>query len=606
MNELFLEKNSYLNFDAVNLKSLIVDRLNKGKVFTDQNYQGSNLSAIIDVVSLVFGNLLFYLNKTSSESMFTEAQLYENMNRIVKLLNYKPVGKTASVVPIRITAKFDLPASNYTIPRYSYINTSGTYFSFTEDISFSKLTDPSTNEDEIISAVNDKILLKQGIYQQYPTYTALGVDNELIYLSLDEDTIVDHYSIDVYVKERFSTKWVKYKPVNELFLQSANDNVYEIRYNENKRYEITFGNNINGRKLNEGDEVLIYYLTFDTDDINVGAGSISRAFIIKYNSPQFADVLDDTNTLNANYATIDEARKIYISNAYPATDQQSEENVNEIRFNAPQAFRSQYRLVTKTDYEYYIKTNHSNIIKDVRIFNNNDYLMKYMKYLYNIGLKDPQKETNILFNQVKFSNACNFNNIYFCGVPKVSPTSQAFLNPPQKEIIINSVEKWKTITTDIVPIDPVYMMFDFFVPPSAGTQISLNDLSPTVLRIYKSINSTSSDSQIISQVKAIIEKQFGHENTKLGQFIDINKMTAEILALDDVENIDTYNSRTRVATDGITLLGWNYYYPDNDRKIYTQNVLLEEFKYPIFNNLANIQSQIQIYRETITQDATQF
>lgn len=606
MNELFLEKNSYLNFDAVNLKSLIVDRLNKGKVFTDQNYQGSNLSAIIDVVSLVFGNLLFYLNKTSSESMFTEAQLYENMNRIVKLLNYKPVGKTASVVPIRITAKFDLPASNYTIPRYSYINTSGTYFSFTEDTSFSKLTDPSTNEDEIISAVNDKILLKQGIYQQYPTYTALGVDNELIYLSLDEDTIVDHYSIDVYVKERFSTKWVKYKPVNELFLQSANDNVYEIRYNENKRYEITFGNNINGRKLNEGDEVLIYYLTFDTDDINVGAGSISRAFVIKYNSPQFADVLDDTNTLNANYVTIDEARNIYISNAYPATDQQSEENVSEIRFNAPQAFRSQYRLVTKTDYEYYIKTNHSNIIKDVRIFNNNDYLMKYMKYLYNIGLKDPQKETNILFNQVKFSNACNFNNIYFCGVPKVSPTSQAFLNPPQKEIIINSVEKWKTITTDIVPIDPVYMMFDFFVPPMAGTQISLNDLSPTILRIYKSINSTSSDSQIISQVKAIIEKQFGHENTKLGQFIDINKMTAEILALDDVENVDTYNSRTRVATDGITLLGWNYYYPDNDRKIYTQNVLLEEFKYPIFNNLANIQSQIQIYRETITQDATQF
>lgn len=606
MNELFLEKNSYLNFDAVNLKSLIVDRLNKGKVFTDQNYQGSNLSAIIDVISLVFGNLLFYLNKTSSESMFTEAQLYENMNRIVKLLNYKPVGKTASVVPIRITAKFDLPASNYTIPRYSYINTSGTYFSFTEDTSFSKLTDPSTNEDEIISAVNDKILLKQGIYQQYPTYTALGVDNELIYLSLDEDTIVDHYSIDVYVKERFSTKWVKYKPVNELFLQSANDTVYEIRYNENKRYEITFGNNINGRKLNEGDEVLIYYLTFDTDDINVGAGSISRAFVIKYNSPQFVDVLDDTNTLNANYVTIDEARKIYISNAYPATDQQSEENVSEIRFNAPQAFRSQYRLVTKTDYEYYIKTNHSNIIKDVRIFNNNDYLMKYMKYLYNIGLKDPQKETNILFNQVKFSNACNFNNIYFCGVPKVSPTSQAFLNPPQKEIIINSVEKWKTITTDIVPIDPVYMMFDFFVPPRAGTQISLNDLSPTVLRIYKSINSTSSDSQIISQVKAIIEKQFSHENTRLGQFIDINKMTAEILALDDVENVDTYNSRTRVATDGITLLGWNYYYPDNDRKIYTQNVLLEEFKYPIFNNLANIQSQIQIYRETITQDATQF
>ena len=62
MNENYLDKNSYLNFDALSLKSLIIDRLNKGKVFTDQNYQGSNLSALIDVISLVFGNLLFYLN----------------------------------------------------------------------------------------------------------------------------------------------------------------------------------------------------------------------------------------------------------------------------------------------------------------------------------------------------------------------------------------------------------------------------------------------------------------------------------------------------------------------------------------------------------------
>jgi hypothetical protein len=606
MNELYLEKNSYLNFDAVNLKSLIVDRLNKGKVFTDQNYQGSNLSAVIDVVSLVFGNLMFYLNKTSSESMFTEAQLYENMNRIVKLLNYKPVGKTASVVPIRITAKFDLPPNNYTIPRYSYIRTSGSYFSFTEDVSFTKTTSVNTNTDELISSMNDKVLLKQGIYQQYPIYSALGTENESVYLTLDEKTTIDHYSIDVYVKERNTTKWVKYKPVNELFLHTANDTVYEFRYNENRRYEITFGNDINGRKLNQGDEVLLYYLVTDNQNISVGAGSINRSFIVNFNSPQFGSVLDDTNTLNANYISIDEGRKILISNAFPATDSQNEETVDQIRFNAPQAFRSQYRLVTKDDYEFFIKNTHSSIVRDVKIMNNNEYLMKYMKYLYNIGLKNPHTETNILFNQVKFSNACNFNNVYFCAIPKVSPTAQAFLNPPQKEIIINSLEKLKTITTDIVPLDPVYMMFDFFVPPDAGTQISLNDLAPTILRVHKSINSTLSDSQIISQIKAIIDEQFSPENARLGQFIDINRMTSEILALDDVDKIETYNSRTGRVTDGIVLLGWNYYYQENDRKIYTQNVLLEDFKYPIFNNLANIQSQIQIYKETVTQDATQF
>ena len=61
MSQTIIDKNSYLNFDALSLKSLIIDKLNQGKVFTDQNYQGSNLSAIIDVISLVFGNLMFYL-----------------------------------------------------------------------------------------------------------------------------------------------------------------------------------------------------------------------------------------------------------------------------------------------------------------------------------------------------------------------------------------------------------------------------------------------------------------------------------------------------------------------------------------------------------------
>lgn len=602
MTELYLEKNSYLNFDALSLKSLIIDRLNKGKVFTDQNYQGSNLSAIIDVVSLVFGNLLFYLNKTSSESMFTEAQLYENMNRIVKLLSYKPVGKTAAVLPIRLRATSSLNQNNYTIPRYSYINANGTYFSFSDDVSFSKLT----NGDENINALNDKILLKQGLYQQFPIYTAIGSDNEVMYLTLDQKTEVDHYSIDVYVKERNSNKWVRYTPVNELFLHTAEDTVYEIRFNENKRYEITFGNNINGKKLNNGDEVLVYYLAIDSDGSTIGAGAITQAFIIKFNSPQFSQVIDDTNTLNANYLTINQSRNIFISNAFPSTEKQNEETVDQIRLNAPQAFRSQYRLATKEDFESFIRTRHSNIIQDVKVMNNNEYLMKYMKYLYDIGLKDPHKETNLLFNQVKFSNACNFNNIYFCGIPKTAAINQAFLNPPQKEIIINSLEKWKIITTEIVPLDPVYMMYDFYVPPSAGTQITLTDLVPTSLRVHKSRNSTMSDSQIILQIKDVFNTVFGPENTRLGQYIDINKITSTILAMDDVEKIETYNSRTRLSVDGISLLGWNYYYPDNDKKIYTQNIMLEDFKYPVFNNFANIQSQIQIYKETTTQDATQF
>ena len=601
MNQITIDKNSYLNFDALSLKSLIIDKLNKGGVFTDQNYQGSNLAAVIDVISLVFGNLMFYLNKTSSESMFSEAQLYENMNRIVKLLNYKPVGKTSSTVPIRITAGQSILANNYTIPRYSYITINGSLYSFTSDVFFTKLND---GVSEQINSINDKVLLKQGYFEEYPLYTSKGYDNEVIYISLDESISIDHYSIDVYVKDYLSNEWVKYTSVNELYLHTANETVYEIRYNENKRYEIIFGNDINGKKLNTGDQVVIFYLKIDPSASILGAGGFSNSFVSKYNSMLYPKILDDTNSINANYLNSFELSNVLINNSYPATDYKEEETVDEIRRNAPQSFRSQYKLSTKDDYENYIKNNYSDIIRDVKILNNNDYLMKYMKYLYDIGLKNPHKEINIMYNQIRFSNSCNFNNLYVCGVPKTP--NQIFLNPPQKELILNGLNPLKIITTELVAIDPVYIMFDFYVPPAAGSALTLADLAPTVLRIIKSKTSINSDSYISNKIIDIFNDQFSHQNSKLGMFVDINKITTDILSLDDVAEIKTFNTRTQQYTDGISLLAWNYYYPENDRKVYTQNILLDEFKFPIFNSFANLASQIQIFNNNISQEAIQF
>ena len=95
-----MNKDSYIAFDALSLRQLIIDRLNEQQVFTDQNYIGSNLAAVIDIVSFAYSSLIYYLNKTSTETLFSEAQLYENINRIVKLLDYKPIGiQTATISP---------------------------------------------------------------------------------------------------------------------------------------------------------------------------------------------------------------------------------------------------------------------------------------------------------------------------------------------------------------------------------------------------------------------------------------------------------------------------------------------------------------------------
>ena len=126
ITEFNLPVDSYAAFDAQSMRDLIIQRLNDSpSIFTDQNFEGSNLNAIIDVIAYSFHTLLFYLNQTSSEAMFSDAQLYENMNRIVKLLDYKPLGRQSSIVPIELRGSTNLSSGYYTIPRFSFITSKG-------------------------------------------------------------------------------------------------------------------------------------------------------------------------------------------------------------------------------------------------------------------------------------------------------------------------------------------------------------------------------------------------------------------------------------------------------------------------------------------------
>ena len=143
---------------------------------------------------------MFYLNKTSSESMFSDAQLYENMNRIVKLIDYKPVGYQTSTLSFDATVLGSGETTNaglYTIPRYSYFQLGGISYSFNEDITFAKTTD-GTNE--VLTNFSNEKLLYQGKYEEYPAYSAIGQENEVVFLVPGDNVIIDHFNIDVYVQ----------------------------------------------------------------------------------------------------------------------------------------------------------------------------------------------------------------------------------------------------------------------------------------------------------------------------------------------------------------------------------------------------------------------
>lgn len=596
MNEYLIEtnKNSYIAFDPISLRDTIVSRLNQGQVFTDQNYQGSNLAALIDVISYSFSTLLFYLNKTSSESMFSEAQIYENMNRIVKLLNYKPVGRLTQNVSFDISINSSLPSGNYTVPRYSYLNIGDIPYSINQDIAFSNVeteTGIATVGEDVSQFTNNNYLLYQGIFEEYPTYTAIGLENEVIYLALSNETQIDHFNIFVYVKPFNASKWEKWNITTDLFLHKSNDLVYETRFNENKRYEINFGDNINGKKLNAGDQIAIYYLRINPDAESLGAGAVNNAPLVLFRSTRFDEILQDTTESYGSYLNINNVNNISFTNQYPSTNYVLEENVDSIRKNAPQKFRSQYRLVTTTDYESFLKTNFSNILADVKMLNNDKYLNEYLKYLYDIGLNSPQLQNQVLFNQVKFANSCNFNNLYFYGVPQSD--LQEYLTPAQKELILNSLQESKTLTTQIVPMDPVYINLAFYIQ-APNQAPNTEDIFNTKLLIIKNSNTRRADSALQADVANVIRQTFNRKNSKLGQTINLYQLAADILQIEGVHKIQTYRQDYQIYVDGISLLAWNSIYNNQDIYTFTQNLPLESFKYPIFNDIDNLEAYIQI------------
>lgn len=592
------DQNSYVAFDGTSIRDLIISRLNQGQVFTDQNYQGSNLSALIDVIGYSFSTLLYYLNKTSSESMFTQAQLYENMNRIVKLLNYNPVGRLGANVPFTMTVSPAIISGNYTIPRYSYLNVGGTIYSLNQDINFTKFT----NGQEVISNIADTYLAYQGVFQEYPLYTALGIDNEVAFVSLPANVYLDHFNIFVFVKPIATGVWQEWTRATDLFLYGSNDLVYEVRFNENKNYELTFGDNVNGKGLSTGDQVQIYYLQIDQNSQGIGPNGLNNSSLVSFNSVTYNQIIKDIS-INQNYLTIGQLNQISLNNNYPSTVYTVEESVDSIRNNAPNAFRSQYRLVTTKDYTTYINQNYSNLIADLQLVNNDNYLKGHIAYLYNIGLNTPQLENRILINQVNFANACSFNNLYLYLVP--SSPLQDYLNSTQKEIIINGLAPHQTLTSEIVPMDPVYIYIDFYTP-SPYTKPSPNDLNNSGLVITKNPNTRRADTAILNDIQSIFTKTFSRSVNTLGQTIDIYQLSTSILNVDGVQRVQTYRSDLGTYVEGVSLLFWDYVYPDNYAEVYTQNVNLQYFQYPVFNNVSNIASRITIQETTGSIKAADF
>jgi hypothetical protein len=597
-----LPKNAYLTFDANTLKGLIIDRLNENEIFTDQNFEGSNFSAFIDVVAYMYHVLLFQLNTTSNESTFSTATIYENMNKLVSNIGYNPLGDQTSLANISLSAA-NLTSNVYTIPRFSSIAANGTTYVSIDDITFNKVLN---NTQEIVIPSNNT--LYQGVITE-ASFNAAGEPYENIILvdtftskqfkqstsNVRNSKFISDNTFNVFVQDNTTGSWSEYKETASLFLESASAKKYEKRLNGKGNYEFKFGNNLNGKQLQANDSVLIYYVTSDNEAGLIGPNSFTGSTFTLFGTANFNSVKQVLYPSNQTLILPSQLGNITVNNRFASSPTKLAETVADIRINAPKVFASQNRLVSKNDYESQINRNFNNITRNVKVLSNQDYTSKVLAYYNDIGLANGNDNSRVLYSQVLFSTSTSFNNVYVYTVPENNPTLNGlvpnYLNQSQKQLIAEFCDNKKDITQNVVISDPIFKAFAFGA--SNVNDDSVDDIvNNSILRITVDKNQSLNDSAVKSAIFNIINNYFNR--VELGDIINISNITTDILNIPGVTSLHTVNGDAEVPN--LNFIIWNPDYKTEDNVIQSLNYQLEDFQFAYFYNPQNITNKIAIRR----------
>lgn len=590
--------NSYALFNATDVKSYIIDQLSNSPnpVFKGCSYMGSNMNALIDVLATISQQILFHFSVNTSEASFATASLYESMSKLVNILNYKTIGKQTSMLPIRF--KLDLTkyredntgASQLTIPRFTHVSYNSNYFLKNEIVV--PIKDVKSD-----SLTVDSILF-EGELKESSIYEANGDEFESFILQdkhINEGSrfISDNFFV-VYVDETGNGDWREYTETTSLFLHDSLSLVYERRFNEDMNYEFKFGNGINGKKLETGAKVAIFYILSNGEVAILGDDIIKDTVPFEYDSAFWAMVQrSNYNTLDTNSYGLD---YIIAANTGGGTEISYPETVDSIRANAPRIFSSQNRLFTLSDYFQFIQKNFSSYVKDQYLCTNDTYTKDYLRYYYNIGIDSPQEDSRLNIAQVEFMTSTNFNNVYCFIVPRVNTLIGGkipnYLNNTLKHEIVNATMDYRGLTHNLVLLDPIYkaVTFGSFMD---DTDWNANQLENRLVIIRNRLTKYSY-TFIKDNVVKVLQEFFGA--LSIGSEINLAQLTKDLNTVPGVKGFYIRNNDGKVEKK-MTLYMWNPLYVNEDNLTTQQNITNDAFVYPYFYDLDNIGNLIDIEDE---------
>jgi len=330
-----------LDFDQI--KTTLRDYLKSNSNFTDYDFEGSNLSTILDVLAYNTYITSYNANMVSNEVFLDSATLRENVVALARNIGYLPRSKKSSRSTINFfvdTSNVSPTPSSLTLKRGSVASTGNQFggqsfvFSLSEDKTV-PVIDGVAEFDELEvyegSLVNQSFVKSDRNLQQRFILNNSGIDLDTLKVSVKENAS--------------STVSVKYTKQEDLFSETAGTTVtgsspiYFVQEIEDEQYELVFGDGIFGKKLSDGNVVEVSYIVTNGDSAN-GVSSLAFSGRLTYVRNSIEYVVTSGISL--------------ISTFGPSSGGEQIESVESIKKFAPYQYSTQNRALTSNDYEVLI------------------------------------------------------------------------------------------------------------------------------------------------------------------------------------------------------------------------------------------------------------
>jgi len=324
------------NMDFDQIKTSLIQHLSEDDVLKDTGFEGSAANTLLDALVYITHFNAVNANMALNETFLDSAQLRQSVVSHAKLLGYTPRSTYAPV------AYVDVLMNNPT----NVTNVDGDFIPMTmmRGTSFNTLIDGKTYKfvNEFTQTITrnsdgdykfEGLKLIQGQFKE--TTYIFDTDSGEKYIIPYANVVTSTMTVRVQ-QSATNTEVQDYILATDISAVKNDTNVYFLQEGQDGLYEIYFGDNVLGKRPENGNVITIEYAVTDGPDAN-GASKFSLADNVQGNS-------------DATVTTITRA-----------SGGSEREDIQSIKFNAPLGYVSQNRAVTPDDYKSIIQANYPNI-----------------------------------------------------------------------------------------------------------------------------------------------------------------------------------------------------------------------------------------------------